>query len=240
MKIFPTKQQWDDWTLPSKASYISVWLGIVALLPFLFSISSKHLPAPEMIRQLGERAEWNNSYGGDRQSYLTLISWEQTINESQLKKLISSEIEKLKDQYRNSATSLIVEQLPAICVFITKPNVEPCSEGREPSRGFSAKNVLDHLDRNKYSYWTERARAAYLLRHIDTSPNKDSVRIQDVYEWLIKVMKEENENSLLVSKMALDTYASLTNYELKQVFDFEGAIKDWEQKKIKEYSTTKY
>ena len=47
-------------------------------------------------------------------------------------------------------------------------------------------------------------------------------------EWLIKVMKKEYENSLLVSKMALDTYSILNNYHPKDVFDFDGAIKNGE------------
>ncbi len=32
MKIVPTKSQWKRWSLPAKASYIGVWLGIIGLL----------------------------------------------------------------------------------------------------------------------------------------------------------------------------------------------------------------
>ncbi len=31
MKIFPSKKQWDNWTLPSKAGYVSAWMGLIAL-----------------------------------------------------------------------------------------------------------------------------------------------------------------------------------------------------------------
>ena len=36
MEIIPTRTKWRNWTLPSKASYISAWIGIIALLTTLF------------------------------------------------------------------------------------------------------------------------------------------------------------------------------------------------------------
>jgi len=35
MRIIPTKEQWKKWTLPSKATYISVWIGAISLLSFI-------------------------------------------------------------------------------------------------------------------------------------------------------------------------------------------------------------
>jgi hypothetical protein len=32
MKIFPNKNQWTNWTLPSKATYVAVWLAVIALI----------------------------------------------------------------------------------------------------------------------------------------------------------------------------------------------------------------
>ena len=32
MKIFPSKRQWSDWTLTSKASYIGVWIAYVGIV----------------------------------------------------------------------------------------------------------------------------------------------------------------------------------------------------------------
>lgn len=32
MRIVPTQSQWKKWSLPAKASYVSVWLGIIGLL----------------------------------------------------------------------------------------------------------------------------------------------------------------------------------------------------------------
>ena len=32
MKIFPDKRQWKKWTLTAKATYVSVWLGVAALI----------------------------------------------------------------------------------------------------------------------------------------------------------------------------------------------------------------
>lgn len=35
MKLFPTRQQWFGWTLPSKATYVGTWIGAISLLLFL-------------------------------------------------------------------------------------------------------------------------------------------------------------------------------------------------------------
>ncbi len=32
MNIFPTKAQWNKWSLPSKATYVGVWIGAIALI----------------------------------------------------------------------------------------------------------------------------------------------------------------------------------------------------------------
>ena len=32
MKIFPTKKQWNKWSLPTKAGYSSVWIGVIAFV----------------------------------------------------------------------------------------------------------------------------------------------------------------------------------------------------------------
>lgn len=32
MKIFPDKNQWKNWRLPSKATYVAVWLAVIALI----------------------------------------------------------------------------------------------------------------------------------------------------------------------------------------------------------------
>jgi hypothetical protein len=32
MKIFPSKSQWANWSLPSKASYLSLWVGGIGIL----------------------------------------------------------------------------------------------------------------------------------------------------------------------------------------------------------------
>ena len=88
----------------------------------------------------------------------------------------------------------------------------------------NAKNVFYHLTER---IWTERARAACLLRNIKTAQYKDQVDKEKFLETLVFLMKEENEKSLFVSKMALDTYSELTGFQLSGVFDFDGAINDW-------------
>ncbi len=47
-------------------------------------------------------------------------------------------------------------------------------------------------------------------------------------------MKKKNENSLFVSVMALNTYKILTGYPASGIFDFDGAIKNWNNPERKE------
>ena len=202
---------------------------IAAFVPIIFnrsnsrSKSNSFSPTAAAITELGNRV----INGRDWRSYLQLLKWENDVDSVVLKRLISTELDKINDVYRNPVLAKNIERTGFICIYLTTRG-ESCSKGYEPPRGFSAWNVLEHLDRNKYSFWQERARAACLLRYINTSPDKDNVKPEDVYEGLIKVMKQEYEPDLLVSKMALDTYSKLvTNFKPTGVFDFQGAIDDW-------------
>ncbi|MFA6176694.1 MAG: hypothetical protein WC765_08970, partial [Phycisphaerae bacterium] len=38
MKIFPNKNQWKNWSLPAKASYVGVWLAVIAILPTILGL----------------------------------------------------------------------------------------------------------------------------------------------------------------------------------------------------------
>ena len=98
-------------------------------------------PTPEMISQLGSRSLWTSA-GGDRESYSILLAWNDSIKDSNLKGIISREINNIKDNYRNSATNLYVKDFQAICKTIQTPGGEPCSEGFEPVKGFIATNVF--------------------------------------------------------------------------------------------------
>jgi len=181
--------------------------------------------------QLADQAtRWGDIYGGKRTSYSSLLIWENKIKDTEVKKAISSEIKNIKRIYRDNhgVMKYKVKNIKAICKRKTKPSPLPCPEGFEPSTGYDAENVFKHLGGD---LWTERARAACLLKDIETAQYEGKVDRVELYDTLVNLMKEENESSLCVSKMALDTYASLTGYEIKDVFDFEGAIKHRNEKK---------
>lgn len=46
MKIFPSKEQWNRWTLPSKASYLALWIAIIGLLVMIPSCLINRQPKP--------------------------------------------------------------------------------------------------------------------------------------------------------------------------------------------------
>lgn len=179
------------------------------------------------ISQLGNRAGWHNAHGGDSQSYEILIDTKKKIIDPEIRKLILSEIETIESNYSTDIMRLWIERPIAIC----KTAQPPCSKGFEPSGKFNAPNVFQHL--NIRPLWTERARAASLLRNIKTSPNKSEVNKEELFDSLVKHMDIKYENSLFVRKMALETYKDLAGFksDSTNVFDFISAIEDWKQRK---------
>ncbi|MBI3618395.1 MAG: hypothetical protein HY210_09360 [Candidatus Omnitrophica bacterium] len=84
--------------------------------------------------------------------------------------------------------------------------------------------------------WQERGRAASILRNIKTASDKDRINEdatikEQLFDKLIERLNPEKENSLFVAKMAFETYKDLTGFSSDGVFDFAGAIKDWETRK---------
>lgn len=186
------------------------------------------MPSEEGIRALGRRAApWHNEYGGDRRSYLRLLQWRNRINDPVRKDWIITEIEWIEKSYPVDVMRINIDN-PHFWGYICKPHVN-CSQGYENPTGFSATNVIAHLGFNR-DLWRERARAACILRNIKTALDKDSVDKEDLYEKLVSLMGEK-ENSLCVSKMALETYKDLTRFASDGVFDFAGAMRDWEKRK---------
>lgn len=213
--------------ISSTAAFLSNLDNIISFYKKYFTVE---IPTPDKIANYRKRAEWLNDYGGDRRSYEILLSWEEKIKNPEISGILLTEMERLKSVYGADIMTIVIENNRSICKFITEPGVSPRAEGFEPPIGYNARNVFQHLDR---PIWTERARAACLLRNIEKSPNKDEVDKKEVCEKLVNLMKKEKENSLFVSKMAFETYKNLTGFYSLGVFDFGKAIKDWEQRKNK-------
>jgi len=184
---------------------------------------SDSLPSADEISDLGERALWSNKYLGNREAYSQLLDWKNSIKDPKTIKLLSAEIRRVQDDYRTDIMRLHIDGWPLIWI----PHVGG-KDGFVKSEGFLAWNVLAHLSPERRV--DERARAACILRNIKTSPDKGSIDKKEFYKKLVTHMGEQ-EPSLCVSKMALETYKDLTGFSLNGVFDFEGAIKDWEKRK---------
>ncbi len=180
----------------------------------------------EEIKVLEKQAMWNYEDGGDRRSYQRLLNLLNTVTDSVKKDLIITAIDRVENSYAPNVMELNFDRLGYIC----KPNAIPdCSNGYEEPTGFLAGNVLDHLAPEKL--WYERARAASLLRNIRTATGKNNINKEVLYEKLINAMKEDKENVLGVSKLAFESYKALTGFPSNKVFDFNGAINDWNQRK---------
>jgi hypothetical protein len=189
------------------------------------------LPTLEGIHLHGELSMWYPD-GGNRQSYQILLSWEKDEKtDPALKKLISSEIKRVQEDYYTAPLRRFVDNedgrgVSWVCK-ITGSEAKECSNGIEPSKGFDAANVLNHLYKTSpETPWQEYARAACILRNIQTAYNKNNLDKKKLFERLVSLMGED-ERSLCVSKMAFETYKDLTGFSSDKVFDFEGATKDW-------------
>lgn len=175
--------------------------------------------------QLGNLAVWENKYGGQRESYEDLLSWWKKENDSEIKKRILAEIERLEEIYDPRIMVPTIEKHFAICKLHSG-----CKE-IEPPTDYDAKNVFHHLTER---IWTERARAACLLRNIRTSKNKDQINKEELFDKLIERLDLSKEKSLFVAKMSFETYKELSNFSSPGIFDFEKAIEDWEKPERKE------
>jgi len=176
------------------------------------------------IAQLADRALWERATNcGDRAIYNNLIKCYEKTENSELKK----QIKRIKDDYKTSILVPRVDAITAVCQYGGMRG-DKCI-AKEPTEGFFAQNVVDHLDVKKYSRCTSRARAACILRNIKTADKKEDVNMSKVVKTLIFIMK--NDSSLLVSKLALDRYSQFTGFSPSGIFDFRGAIDHSDERK---------
>lgn len=183
------------------------------------------------INDLGDRCYWYPS-GGDRSTFeilKSMVDQEKGIKGKGLRDAIINQLRRVERDYKSSTLTYGIETQPAVC----KKSMTECDpilrHHFEPLEGFDTVNVYQHLG---YPEWTSRARAALLLRNIDTSDNKNDVSRDEIHQKLIDLMQEQNETSLCVSKIAFETYKSLTGFTSKEVFGFKKATEDWNKRRI--------
>ncbi|MFH1504442.1 MAG: hypothetical protein ABIH08_03520 [Candidatus Omnitrophota bacterium] len=183
------------------------------------------------VSQLVTQAKWQNA-GGDRSSYFALKSLPVSIVDKKFKNIVESQIRSLENSYESWIVNAFVEQLKFICKYLTVSG-PACSKGFIEKNDFRIHNLLDHLDPNKL--WQERVKAAHFLRYCKTANDfnnyQKTAQKEKVYQELVNHMKMENESSLLVSKMAFETYKSLSGFKTTDVFGFDAAIEHWEKNK---------
>ena len=210
------------------AKYVTICVFPVIVFTFILNYHQSRLVQREVtlsthisILQLISQAMWQHN-GGSRSSYLILKKMQK---DPQLKKTLDLEISNIESSYEGVIVNNFVENLSAVCNSVTTGL--PCSEGLATKDNLQIFNLINHLNPKLAPLWIERAKAAYLLRFIKNAKDYDNYKdkMKEVYDELINCMKEENEVSLLVSKMALDTYAQLIDFKPANAFDFEGAIR---------------
>ncbi len=79
MKILPTKAQWKRWKLPSKATYVGVWLAVVALAVTVCSLISggkTEIAGDYVAGDKSDTIETEGDYvSGDKVSYNTYVTY---------------------------------------------------------------------------------------------------------------------------------------------------------------------
>jgi len=220
-----------DKKIDTFAKYVTICAFVIITFTFILNYHQSKLVRREIslsthisILQLIDQAMWQHN-GGNRSSYLILKKLQK---DPQLKKSLDLQISNIENSYEGVITKIYVERLPVVCNYVTTPGGLPCSEGLATKDNLQIFNLINHLNPKLAPLWQERAKAAYLLRFIENAKDydayKEEAKRKQIYEELINRMKEENEVSLLVSKMALDTYRSLTKSKSGGVFDFESVI----------------
>ena|SRR3989338_9373 len=177
------------------------------------------------IYQLADRCVWADT-GGDRSSFQTLINLRKQ-TEGDVRALIDFKIKEIEKDYKNS--EYFVKQLRAVCKAHTKTE---CEEW-EHYDTFNYDNVLGQTTDDRF--WTGRAKAMYFFGNRDRfNAELSPENKQKVLEHLIERIKKENENSLIVSKTALESFDKLVDeYQAKDIFDFQGALEYWNKRKIR-------
>lgn len=207
---------------------VTVVGGLILMnLPQGCSRFEKLCPSTNLdISQLADRALWEGTNEcGDRSVYNELQRCYEEIKDFGLRAEYANQINRIKNDYKTSILGPRAKATRSVCREGTM-NGDRCVI--EPEKGFSAKNVIDHLDQSKYPRCTSRLRAAALLQNIDTSKGKKDMK--KAIRLLVFIL--ENDPSLLVSKLALDRYSQFTGYSPLDVFDFDDALKDWDKRKI--------
>jgi hypothetical protein len=195
------------------ASLLLIWWANVNI----YNIE-KNMKSSQDIEQLANAVvNWGDYSGGSRASYENLVSEKNEFNNP----LVTEKLRNIESIYSSATMVLMVERLNTIWIPGSTPENAKC----EPIEGYDARNIRDHLSAN---FWTERARAACLLQRLKTAKNKKDIFNEKLFDKLIYLMGERNESSLVVSKMALSAYSSLTGFVPSEVFDFAGAVKDWD------------
>lgn len=178
------------------------------------------------IVELADRALRNTKNCGDRDILEKLKACLSSPDIANLHAEITKQIKRVEIDYRNNSLFVSrIDALPEVCQ-LGSFNGNTCEV--EPSEGYNAINVVNHLDSEQFPNCPTRARALALLRNIKTSFNKADINMTDIISRIIFILK--NDDSLLVSKLALDRYSQFTGYNPIGVLNFDDAIRDWENK----------
>lgn len=180
------------------------------------------------ILNLGNQTRWQMN-GGDLKSYNALLLLQKEVKNDALRGILTEQINSVNSSYNADDLWRAADSLPYICQYSLSGEL-PCVRGLEPVEGFNAVNIYQHLT-ELYKLWPEHARAASLVRKIETSPNKDDVIPSDINKELVRLMQDENEK-MMVRKIAFETYKYLNQFHPKSdgIFDFYTAIEDCKTK----------
>lgn len=128
MKIFPSKRQWKDWTLPSKATYVGVCLTVVALIltAIGLAISKKFDIKGDYVAgdKSGDIHTQGDYVSGDKVTYNTYVN--HYASEANRHEVVSdASLRNFFSQYSSTFTAILSklpeEQLHDLPGFLQKP-----------------------------------------------------------------------------------------------------------------------
>lgn len=231
------------WKWVCNKGNVALIANIATVLVLFYTIHSVHLLMHQTgllknqvfvsnslsISQIGDRCMWNTPYGGDYDSYILLKRMEADPINKDMINAIRNQISRVEKKYKS--TDVMVSYADKVIKAIWKYGVkDPTKEDVWAKIDtVDTNNIFDHMKKRYLE--SENIKAAYFMSGVTTERLKESGKTwEDVFETLIWAINNDTW-CLYGRKMALITYCQLAEKEFPGVFDFEGATKDWQNRK---------
>ncbi len=174
------------------------------------------------ISQIADRCLWYSPNGGDYDSYLLLKTMKTDPTNKKLEKVIDNQIKRIEDRYRS--IDVMKDNAGSLVAIMVDDGSRRWADIKTVSVG----NIFEHMKR---FLPTEQIKAAYFMGGATPERLQKSGKTwEDVFNALVDAMNDDKW-CLWGRKMALISYSELSGTQFSEVFAFEEARQDWQNRK---------